>query len=234
MIIQWLLQRKYIIVLFLLFVTLLVLSLTFRYQTNRVSISPLSIISTTPLNNTLNYRILQPLSLQFSRPLSGEEKTVVQLISTPTFNTVSKWDDESRNLTLTPTSPLETNREYSVTVVYPKGTYSWKFTTISSDNLTLEDQLQLQTIADQKYATWQAEIFKNYPWFNELPVQTKKYFVFFDLGKKSFKAKLYPLSEGKTSIEKQIESLKSDVLNALQKLGIDTVKYKINWEIIPE
>lgn len=56
-----------------------------------------------------------------------------------------------------------------------------------------------------------------YPWFDHFPLREQKYFLSFDLDKKSFVAKLYPANRSNTP---EVESLKQEVLTRLQLFGI--------------
>lgn len=89
--------------------------------------------------------------------------------------------------------------------------------------LTFEEQTEVQSVADRDYADWQKNVTDTYPWYNNLPLQTSTYFVYFDLDKKSFIAKLYPSGNQTEAV------LKAEILERLEALTIDTNQYPIEW-----
>ncbi|MBI2430788.1 MAG: hypothetical protein HYV39_02130 [Candidatus Levybacteria bacterium] len=99
---------------------------------------------------------------------------------------------------------------------------------------SIEDQLKIQTQSDKKFSDWQKDIYKNYPWYNSLPLQTDNYFVYFDLDEKKFIAYLYPKTSSKASLEEQVISFKNEIITQLGVLGADSSKYIFQWIIQSE
>ncbi len=93
---------------------------------------------------------------------------------------------------------------------------------VSPTIISEDEQLRLQTEADKKFSEWQKDIYKNYPWYNSLPLQEDTYFVYFDLDKKIFIAELYRDTTG---------DLKIEIFEKLKNLGVDTEKYTFQWII---
>ncbi|QQG40738.1 MAG: hypothetical protein HYV37_00185 [Candidatus Levyibacteriota bacterium] len=98
----------------------------------------------------------------------------------------------------------------------------------------IDYQLKLQTEGDKKFSDWQKDINKNYPWYNNFPLQEDNYFVYFDLDEKKFVGKIYPKKDTATSINQQVDAYKKVILFQLKKLGIDTTIYQFNWVVTPE
>jgi hypothetical protein len=85
------------------------------------------------------------------------------------------------------------------------------------------DQAQKkQSDADYDFGTWQEKIQTNYPWYNNLPLQTKDYFVYFDLDTQTFIAQIYTQTNAQL-FRKEIE-------NRLIQEGIDITKFHIIWK----
>lgn len=104
----------------------------------------------------------------------------------------------------------------------------------TSSPTTLEDQLRLQTQADVNYAELQDKVLKEFPWYNNLPLQKDDYFVLFDLSKKAFRAKIYPQKSSSVPIDDQVKSYQQEIVEKLKALGVDTSVYPIEWSINPE
>ncbi len=83
---------------------------------------------------------------------------------------------------------------------------------------SLQDQLKIQTEADKNFADRQNEVLRNYPWYNSLPIQTNKYFVYFDLKNKMLIALLYPKQSSSISINSQVEEFKAEITLRLKNL----------------
>lgn len=93
--------------------------------------------------------------------------------------------------------------------------------------ISTEDQIKAQSEADLNFGKWAQDVNRNYPWYNQLPIQTEKYYVYFDLDLKKFIGRLYANGQ-------QAENLKTEVMRRLSELGIDTSKYEFQWEIVPQ
>lgn len=70
-------------------------------------------------------------------------------------------------------------------------------------------------------------------WFDELPLQTTKYFVYYDTEKHSLIGLLYPDTYSSTSIDKQVVALKNEILKKLKDLGVNTSQIPISWKVTP-
>ena len=88
--------------------------------------------------------------------------------------------------------------------------------------------IQEQMQADQEYSTWQQNNETNYPWLRKLPLTSEKYFVYFDLDKKTFIGRLYVKSED------DVEKLKSDILQILKvDEEIPVENFQVQWQVNP-
>lgn len=194
----------------------------------------LDIISISPSNNAINIGIYPSIIVRFSRIPTPVEKSLIKISGFPSIDGEQKWLPDQKSLLLTPSKPLRTNQKYLLKVNSPLETYRWEFTTISVENVPLEDQIKNQTEADRNFAEWQKNIYKNYPWYDSFPIRTTNYFVYFDIEKKGFIAKLYPKTDSPISINEQTVGLKNEILEKLKNLNIDTTKYTIHWDIVPK
>lgn len=76
--------------------------------------------------------------------------------------------------------------------------------------------------SDQNWGNKSQEINSNYPWLDQFPLTTDEYFVYFDINKKLFIAKIF---------SSKTEDTKTKISNELAQKGIDITKYIIQWEI---
>jgi len=97
--------------------------------------------------------------------------------------------------------------------------------------LLYENQIQLQKHADYNFSQEQETIIQKYPWYTKLPIQTKTYFVYFNLKNNSFKALLYPDKFSDIPLEEQVYILKNEIVNTLKQIDIKTMDYDILWEV---
>lgn len=95
------------------------------------------------------------------------------------------------------------------------------------------ESLKIQTQADKNFGDWQKDIYTTYPWYDKLPLQTNTYYVYFDLAKKKMIALLYPDKTATSPFYQQIDSLKKEVVDKLQELGIPVAEGEIEWVISP-
>lgn len=190
-----------------------------------------TITSVIPGSNAKDVAIFPAITVVFSRPLTTQEEAAISLSSSPTITGTQAWSSDQTTLLLTPTTPLQTNLAYKLTLLYFQKEYSWTFTTVPLSQVSTEDQIAAQAKADKSFGEWDKNNAQNYPWYNQLPIQASTYFVYFDLDNKKFIAKLYPTSSTPTDTE--ITALKNEVQTKLISLGVPLNDYFINWSIIP-
>lgn len=97
--------------------------------------------------------------------------------------------------------------------------------------LSTEEQIKLQEQADRDFAEQSKKINETYLWLNKLPLQSQRYYVYFDVEEKQFIAKLYPSSVSSNSVDQQIEDMKTEIKANLKELTPDYEKYTIRWDI---
>ena len=109
----------------------------------------------------------------------------------------------------------------------------FKLSQVFTSQVGLADKLQ-QNIKDQdkvsaEFAAWEARVAGRFPWRNKLPLATDKYFVFFDIIKKGFTARIYPDNDD------LIEQIRPEVTRRLKKdKGIPLEDYTIDWDVYPK
>lgn len=86
-----------------------------------------------------------------------------------------------------------------------------------------EDFAEYQTQTDKLYADQIKRQDEEYPWLQQLPLQTNDYFVYFETSNNTFTAEIYSPSRE--------EQLKQEITQRLSALNIDLSKYSIRWEV---
>jgi len=80
----------------------------------------------------------------------------------------------------------------------------------------------------QVYDTQQAERRTDYPWLRKFPLAGKGYFVYFDVQKEAYVARLYP------TVNDSIPVLKETVRRALVAREIPPDAFPFDWTILPQ
>lgn len=185
--------------------------------------SSLVVVSVHPENNTLINKIYPEITATFSKPITTFERSNISIASSPDITGETSWSVDQKTLFFTPTTPLFSSTTYTLAVKYGSSElYRWILSTVSADTISIEDQTRAQTEADKRVADIQEEILKNYPWYNQLPLHTDSYFVYFDVDKKKFIGQLY-------SSNNQFDSLKNEAISKLQSIGVNTSAFTFEW-----
>lgn len=195
---------------------------------------PLNILSSSPKDKDINVGIYPLIDIVFSRPLTTLEKDSFSFSSSPDFNKINQWNIENNSVAIILNEPLKTSQKYTLSITYGDTSYSWSFTTVDLQHVSEEDQIQVQKQADKNFAQWQADIYKNYPWYDNLPLKTNNYFVYFDVSSKKFIANLYPSQSSPMGIDNQVNIFKEEILAKLKKFNIEVDKYEFSWKITPK
>lgn len=198
------------------------------------SLENLSIKEVFPPDQSSSVGIFTPIRVIFNRPLILEEQSSVSILADPTFDAQGGWLENGGVFSFTPSSPLLPEQKYLLTVNFGPKKYSWEFTTVATENVSIEEQIKVQEKADRDFGEWSKNLYDNYPWYNNLPLNTNDYFVYFDPDKKQFFADLYPKTSSTIPQNNQVQRFKEEVTSKLQSFGIDLSKYPIVWEIKPE
>lgn len=189
---------------------------------------PLSVIATSPYASQTDASMVQPITVTFSRPLLNREKAGVRATLTPTVGKFEKtWSEDQKTLFLIPDTALKEQSDYSLLLKGAFPEYSFSFKTTAFADLSPQDVLLLQSYADKEVADKNKAIDSAYPWIDKLPLQTETYFVYFDVDKKTFIAKIY------TDQTHSEESLREDVIVSLESNGIPHGSYPIEWTVTP-
>lgn len=194
----------------------------------------LTVVSTSPEKEATGSSIIQPIKVVFSQEISSNDHNQITLTTTPQSVFTKKLSPDQRSIEFDPLIPLKTDQKYLAIISLPNNSYTWSFTTTQVNRIPVADQLKIQSVADQDFGAWQANIYKNYPWYNKLPLQTTSYYIYFDLDKKRFISDLYPKTSSSTLVEDQVNQFKKDITNKLAGFGIDTARYEFEWNTHPE
>lgn len=173
--------------------------------------------STSPENASRTVSIYSPITITFPTAIADSQKTRVSVKTDPPILADREWSKNNTTLTLTPQTALTENQQYSLLVTSPVGNYPFSFTATSAAETT-KSNLKNAGLSEQQAAT-------KFPWYNNLPLFTGKYFVTFNLKSEVFTAKLF------ISNPEQTDVLKALVREKLTAMGADLEKYNINWEI---
>lgn len=85
------------------------------------------------------------------------------------------------------------------------------------------NEIKIQQQADTNFGQWQKEINDNKPWYDKLPLQTDKYFVYFDLKENKFIGQIY--------VKENQEGIQKDIIDNLKSIGVKTENYIFEWNI---
>lgn len=228
-------------ILFISALTILILSLGFfiyfyfnSYEEDPNSVSyeqkesDISIESLNPPREAQNVGVHEAITVQFSRSLTLEEQEFVSFTSDPPLSVSYEWEN-ARSLTLTHTQPLWSETEYSFQITYPYSFSSWNATTQSNEDIPIEDIIKSQSEADRHYGSWMKNIQDKLPWYDELPLTTSDYYVYFNVDKNVFIAKIYIKQSSSISEEVQFQNGQDEVIRALSELSIPINEYEIEW-----
>lgn len=95
--------------------------------------------------------------------------------------------------------------------------------TINYKNPNPTDEMRIQKQADENWGKTYTQTIDKYPWLNEFPIKSDRYFVYFDESKKTFGADIYD--------KNSVESIKAEITQKLQSMNIDLKIYPIEWQI---
>lgn len=98
---------------------------------------------------------------------------------------------------------------------------------------SLQDIVKQQTISDKNFGIWQDAIVKQYSWYQNLPLQTDDYFVYFDINQKLFIGYIYTHTSSSTPLDAQEENIKSTALKDLEAIGVQMKNYSFKWKVTP-
>ncbi|GEM_PF-3286924 len=240
-----LLNKKFLIlVVFILVLTGYFLYNTFKEKNIIEKPTPLTtptpavsapiVLSVSPANKSTGVNLYPEITVVLANPVSSFTSSAINIKSSPVISGEQKFSPDYKTLILSTNKALDVNKEYFLSVgVNNTEIYSWSFTTSSLGNIPLPDQERAQAEADLNFAKNAEDITRDYPWRENLPLQTEDYFVYFDIEKKVFIGKIYLNGEQADSAENKIGLLKKQILAGLEALGIDLSSYRFIWKTIP-
>lgn len=195
--------------------------------------SALSVETSTPADKSLNVPVASGLSVMFGREISQAEQTNIKVGLSPSVGVSMYWSTDNKTLYILPSNNLLENTNYKASLSLGGQSYSWSFTTSSQAPPTEEQLSQEQGLEDVENAKIEASFLQDYPWYNKIPEPNANYFISFDEDEDKFLIYIYPIKESSTPMSTQEENLKSKVINVLKGIGVDTNKYKIEWNSVP-
>ena len=93
----------------------------------------------------------------------------------------------------------------------------------------LESAVDEQIKVVEEFANFENRVAGRYPWRKKLPLTSDKYFVYFDLNKKTFIGRLYP-DDGDA-----LEELKAEIIRILKKdKAIPLEEFKFDIDVYPK
>lgn len=188
----------------------------------------LTVVGFSPVDQSTNISLFASVSATFSRPITEAEKQHVSLATAPVTPGSLNWSQNNTVVTFSPTH-LATNTSYQASLIFGSQSIHWSFTTASDANLSQNDKNALQLQSDDQFGAWQQNVYNNYPWYDNFPLQTAGYFTYFDLDTKSFISDLY----GDPNDTQTMNNLKQEILQKIQSLGVNITMYKFVWNITP-
>jgi hypothetical protein len=194
----------------------------------------LHITAVSPSENELNVGLYHPVAVMFDQPVPKEQQSNFQLTLTPHVAVDQKWSADNKSVMLTPTSTMHSDQKYTVSVKSQSITYSWAFQTPKAKDVSLGDQLKSQEEGDKYDAEFNKAIYTTFPWFDQFPLQEKNYFVYYDVENKKLVGKLYPQKKASSSVDAQVNKMKSEIEARVKKIGVDSNQFNIEWQVNPE
>lgn len=189
--------KLFIMVLGLIFVVTLVL----RFLTPNTT--PVLESTSPDLRNPIG--IYQPIILTFRTTVTDTLLHTCKITSAPTANI--QISASQNTLTLAPSTRFLTSTRYSVDLVCQNFSTQILFTTVSNEQMSVEDINKQQTEKDYDFATTTKEIFDAQPWRTKLPLVTDLYTVVFsDVSNAYYATSTIPAKSSltRTDLEKEI------------------------------
>lgn len=194
----------------------------------------LQVASVTPLNNSANIGIFTPITVSFSRAIPQSDQPSYVVSTTPPSKGTLIWSSDNTKLTYTPTD-LSTETAYEANVTAKGESFTWKFQTVLNENVSEEDIIRIEKESAEFTKQQDAEFQRKYPWWDEFPIESERYFAYYDTDKKKFVGLLYPSRSANTSLDAQTEAMKNEITTTIRGKGINVNQYGgIEWQVTPE
>lgn len=216
---------------FLIIILVFVVFFIILFNTINETHKPLTIKNVSPQNNSTSVSVVPEIYVVFSRQPNGSEINQITITASPDIKGSLKWNISK--ISLIPSALLDSNKTYKLTVTYLDQKYSWGFKTKTQNQETQQDIIKIQGLGDQNFNNAYQQIYKDYPWYDKLPITTNQYFIYFDPNSKKFVAKIYIDSKSNISQDDQLSTAKQNIQDSLKKIaGSDVDKYGIEWMTI--
>ena len=227
-------SKKFLI---LIFITPLVMVFVFFYLasifTNKGP-SQLKPVSVYPSINSTDVSIFPKVGVVFSKPVLDSETSNIHLTINPTVYGSYYWSTDKKQIYLQVSQQLKTSQTYTATLYFFNRTFSWDFTTASSDNLSKSDQQRAQGESDVKFLNSQQQFLEKYPWYNNIPPKNNDYFIVFDSTTDTFYVLVYTKSASTVPQQTQVINIENEVRQVLKNIGVNIQAFKFVWKIIPQ
>lgn len=195
----------------------------------------LNITSVYPTNASTNIPIYSQATVTFTKALSLVEKQNIQITTIPTVQGSVTWNVDNSIATFTPINSFSSETQYKVIIASNEDSFTWNFQTVSNDAISEEEIMRTEADSAEYTKQQDAEFDRNYPWWEEFPVQSAQYFAYFDPDDKRFVGLLYPKKSSSTPQDAQITAMKNEILTYISGLGINVDNYGgIEWRVTPE
>lgn len=194
----------------------------------------LNIASVSPANGIIGVSIYTPLKVTFTKVIPKSEQSSMRIQTSPITAGSIQWSQDNTSLTFTPTNSFASQSQYTASIIASGETFTWTFQTVSNDAISETDVMKVELESAEYTKQQDAEFDRNYPWWDRFPVQSERYFAYFDPDKKKFVGLLYPSRSAATSQDAQVSAMKTEILGYIQKQGINVNQYGIEWSITPE
>ncbi len=221
---------------FKLFLLLIVFLISLFLLGLSVVLSPkvLDVKQVSPLPNSKNVSLYPNINLVFSRPLQKQEAQKLFISISPQIDYDSYFSSDNSSLTLIVKKSLALDQKYTIKLSLLDKSFTWEFTTVSSQKASQDELIRKQGEADLLYAQSEKEFLDKYPWYPNLPEPNDEYFIGFDSQNNEFFVDIYVQKSSSENQDLQAERTKQKVLVKLEEIGVDIDKYKIVWGIYPQ
>lgn len=195
------------------------------------TLEPLSIVQRQPNDGDTDVDPTAPITVTFSRAITGYEKLHIRLGIIPTATSDTTWSNGDTQLSLVPQNALNPLSSYSASLIFQDKTETWSFTTgliQPTPAPEIQQGRDQQAMLDDQWSKIQQNIYANYPWYDSLPISSPDYFVSFDIAQNAILATLFPKDP---TDPLQIEAIKKEVIDALTSIKVDPSRVKIIYQI---
>lgn len=241
-------NNKFLIIAIILASTVVVTVILASFFMGFKTQNSFTITSVYPQSNSQNISLSPQISVSFSRPLIKNEIKSVSIIISPKVDNIISWGNTNDAITAKLKEALYPETGYLVTINYGGHSFSWSFKTqsptiVPTPTITAtpvqtqsndSQDIPQQGLDDAVFSQSQVDFLNSHPWYDSLPPQNDRYYINFDASNNDFFVELYPVKNSSVSIDNQVDQLKSEVMQELKNLGVNTNSYQIEWITLPK